>query len=102
MNTPKDTLLIWDLKDAKCPACGISVNSATPAGDEDGGPEPGSLGICAKCIAVNQYADDGKGGLILVPFDVSEMASEERAALDNVLAQFRQLKARSNGDFLPN
>ena len=73
---------VWRLNGCHCPECDGYLDAASQATDGEGGPEPGALGICAHCFAVNQYVEGEKEGeLVLAPFDTSTLPLEQRKEL---------------------
>lgn len=83
---PPDFGESWKLDTAPhCPECKTQLNGVTKAmGEEAGGPTPGSFSICMYCYAVNEFADDGDGGLSLIPGDLSKIDLEERKELQQL------------------
>lgn len=89
-NVPKDVLDTWRLPAAVCPHCGATLDGATKTFGEEGGPSPGSLSICAECLAVNQFAKNEDGALQIVSFDIETLEPDEREELNLLLAHLRQ------------
>lgn len=88
---------VWKLNKAACPHCGHVMNAATQSkGEEQAAPEPGALSICINCIALNQFADDGDGGLKIVEFDRDELDPEERNEIEELLAHMEKSRIGCN------
>ena len=73
-----------------CPHCGAELDAAMKTFGEEGGPSPGALSICAKCLEVNQFADDENGALKLAPFDLETLDPEQLEDINLLLAHLRQ------------
>ena len=84
----------WKLNEASCPHCGYKMNGATPSNEEtEGAPTPGALSICINCLTVNQFADDGSGGLKIVEFDIDELEPDDRKEIDDLRRHIASFKA---------